>query len=246
MSKGSQLNRQGLYRSSVHMQTIDKLAQDFLHRAADSIFQELSDAHAAEPAQDNASRTAQLTELLSVALDDAASRIWAARDSRLIPLAKDMPAVPVTPLSQVLPNLKAKFIAKLTVRAAAIANTRQLGVSNSINVSGPVGTIQTGSNAFASVTQTIATPTDDDVARALSEIAEALRRIEGERSHQALELIDDLQAQLNRDRPNPLKVSSALGGLATMIQTIPAVAPAWETILRWSTSLATLAAGFPR
>jgi hypothetical protein len=242
ITKGAELNRRGLYRSGNHILSLDELAKDHLLKAGDSILRELLDAHAAEPTSDMVSRLAQLTELLSEALDDAANRIWADRDSRLKPLAVDLFHLPVTPKSAVLPNLKAKLMAKLNVGAVAIANTRQTSVSNSINVSGPVGSIQTGSNSSASVTQTVAAPTNDEAARALTIIAEAIRGMKGEKSVQALELIDDLQAQVSRDKPNQMKVSSALGGLATMVQTIPSIGPAWDTVLRWSAALASLAA----
>lgn len=103
---------------------------------------------------------------------------------------------------------------------------------------GNVGVVQTGDGAVAHVVQQNVAPSPEQLLAALASLEESIRAhaVPAQLSH-VLELVEDLKEQTRRTTPNRIKVSSILGGLATLVSTIPEVQPAWETVQNWAATL---------
>lgn len=235
------MHARGIGNSSMHMQALDRKAAEMMASRAETISRELLEAHAAEPAVDTAARVSQLTALLDSALERLEAALTEARDQRVSQIRSGGFNVNLTELPTKAALMRSTLGARLYVKAMA-ANNGAKTLTTTVNVSGNVGAIQTGEGASATVTQTVP-PTGQDVLNALSQIEAALQAsLQGEVVRNALELLADLRDQAAREAPNRLKVSSLLGGLATLIQTVPAAAPAWDTITRWASAVRSIAA----
>lgn len=112
----------------------------------------------------------------------------------------------------------------------------ELGTQRPVmTINGNVGVLQTGDGATGHVVQHSAAPSSEQLLAALASLEASIRAhaVPAQLSH-VLELLEDLKEQTQRTTPNKLKVSSILGGLATMVSTIPDVQPAWETVQNWA------------
>jgi hypothetical protein len=113
------------------------------------------------------------------------------------------------------------------------------------NIYSPVGSIQTGANAVAYVTQNIDTATKEMLNEALSAIEEALARIDTLPTHpktEVVEIVREAKAEIAKSEPNTTKLRSLLGTTATAIQTVASMKPAYELL---KTGLAYLGVTLP-
>lgn len=156
-------------------------------------------------------------------------------------------------LEQMVEDARAATLAKIKneidLFAVSIKNrqamTPEKPDTQVFNIYSPVGSIQTGANAVAYVTQNIDTATKDKLNEALSAIEEALARIDTLPTHpkaEVVEIVREAKAEIAKSEPNTTKLRSLLSTTATSIQTVASMKPAYELL---KTGLAYLGVTLP-
>jgi hypothetical protein len=113
------------------------------------------------------------------------------------------------------------------------------------NIYSPVGSIQTGANAVAYVTQIIDASTKERLNDALAAVEEALATIDELPTHpkaEIIEIVREAKTEVAKAEPNATKLRSLLGTTATAIQTVASMKPAYELL---KTGLAYLGIALP-
>jgi hypothetical protein len=122
------------------------------------------------------------------------------------------------------------FVVSLKNRQSSAA---EKGDSPTFNIYSPVGSIQTGANAVAYVTQTIDASTRQKLTEALVAIEEGLASIDALPAHpkaEVVEVVKEAKAELAKAEPNSTKLRSLLSATATAIQTVGSMKPAYELL----------------
>lgn len=243
MATASELNARGLYHSSVHILGLDKLARDEMTASAAALYSALVEAHKAEPVVDIGARIVQLQQMFSIRLEQLAHTLIEARDARLVPLSKGLlQPIELPEIPRALTRLHAQYGAKIQLLITGIANQQrgQSAMGNTFNVNAPVGAIQTGDNSTSVITQTVTSPDRSEVLSALQVLTQSLQAsqtLTQSQKTEVVEVVNEIRVQANLDSPNKLKLGALLGGLASVVQTIPNVAPAWQTLVAWSSAI---------
>lgn len=103
----------------------------------------------------------------------------------------------------------------------------------SITINGPVGSVQTGANAVANVTQTWSGDNLATVLKALADFKVLLHTTPGLDADLRASLLKDVEnasTELAAPTPNPGRLTRWLGGVGTAVQTVGALQPAWEAV----------------
>lgn len=103
--------------------------------------------------------------------------------------------------------------------------------STILNIYSPVGSIQTGPNSTAYVTQNIDTEAREKILTALNSVEEAIRDIASLPYHpkdEILELIHEGKSEVGKSKPNTTKIRTLLQTIAVSIQTVGSLQPAYE------------------
>lgn len=111
-------------------------------------------------------------------------------------------------------------------KAAAVAGA-------TYNFHAPVGAVQTGPGAAASIVQTLTREDKRYLLQALDGLIEVLRGFEtvnGFKQEELVEVIRECRAEVGKPEPNRLKLGSALTTVATTIQTVASLQPAYQTL----------------
>lgn len=109
-----------------------------------------------------------------------------------------------------------------------VAREGQQGV---VQVYGPVGAIVSGMYANASVVQNLGPQDHTELRAALTELRRAVESVEDQRRRQELaDLTDEVRDELEKPAPNSLRVGAALMAIATGVQTIATVGPAYQAV----------------
>ncbi|MGH7325467.1 MAG: hypothetical protein ACREJ9_12595 [Candidatus Rokuibacteriota bacterium] len=101
------------------------------------------------------------------------------------------------------------------------------------NFMGPVGAVQTGPYATATVVQQFGPAQREALSQALQALRARVEAIEAAAMPQKaelVELIDDARMEVKRDQPNRLRLTSALSGIAMTIQTVGAAPDAYAAL----------------
>lgn len=109
-----------------------------------------------------------------------------------------------------------------------------------VNIYSPVGSIQTGDNAIANVTQIIDSDLRQQFASVLNSISEGLSSLESLPTfpkNEIEELIIDGQSELKREKPNSTKLRSIFSTIGASIQTVASLKPAYDTLKQLLTYL---------
>lgn len=114
------------------------------------------------------------------------------------------------------------------------ANTAKNGTSSTVfNINSPVGSIQTGDSSIANVTQSIDIEVKEQIRKALDEINSTLTQPEVETptpKGELLEVVQESQVELQKEKPNVTRLKSLLTGVGTSIQVVSSLKPAYETL----------------
>ena len=105
--------------------------------------------------------------------------------------------------------------------------------STVFNIYSPVGSIQTGDNAIANVTQKIDTEIKYKLEKVLEEIGIALNQSEVELAcpkGELIEVVQESQVELKKDKPNITRLRSLLTTVGMSIQVVSSFKPAYETL----------------
>jgi hypothetical protein len=107
------------------------------------------------------------------------------------------------------------------------------GESQIFNIYSPVGSIQTGPNAVAFVTQTIDAATRKQITSALNVVEEMLAATDSLPAYpkaEVIEIVREAKGELAKPEPNTTKLRSLLSTTATAIQTVASMKPAYELL----------------
>jgi hypothetical protein len=99
------------------------------------------------------------------------------------------------------------------------------------NIYSPVGAIQTGATAVAYVSQTIDTATRDKLLNVLRELEQRLETVDSlpkHPKHEIIELVKESETEVRKETPNSTKLRTILSAIATSIQTVADLRPAYE------------------
>jgi hypothetical protein len=127
-------------------------------------------------------------------------------------------------------ELEAGEIAMFTRRREADASRRDTNSRDVVlNITGPVGSIQTGDGASANVVQHLAAEDREMVVHALQSVREFIERSQ-EKRPDLVEVVNDAEHEVRKDRPNAVKLKSLLIGIATYIQGLASAQGAYQAI----------------
>lgn len=101
------------------------------------------------------------------------------------------------------------------------------------NIYSPVGSIQTGDNAIANVTQNIDTEVKEQLRKLLEEIGTILNKSEVEMpcsKGELIEVIQESHEELQKGKPNIIRLRSLLTTVGVSIQVVSSLKPAYETL----------------
>ena len=107
-------------------------------------------------------------------------------------------------------------------------NNQSRGVYNFYS---PVGSVQTGPNAVATVVQNLGSQDREALLQALDVVKRALGTIEGlpgSLKGEIIELVTEAQTETAKERPNGTRLQSILTAIATAIQTVGSLQPAYQ------------------
>lgn len=113
------------------------------------------------------------------------------------------------------------------------------------NVYEPIGVVQTGAGATASVQQTLGATDRETILHALQAVVQAIApatELAPTDRTQITEVVVELRDELAKPQPNFLRLKSGLVGIATTIQTLGAAAAAYQLV---KGALALLGVHFP-
>lgn len=129
------------------------------------------------------------------------------------------------------------FVHSLEKRNQIIEDDKKATI---VNIYSPVGSIQTGDNAIANVTQIIDSDLRQQFASVLNNISEGLLSLESLPTfpkNEIEELIIDGQSELKREKPNSTKLRSIFSTIGASIQTVASLKPAYDTLKQLLTYL---------
>jgi hypothetical protein len=95
-----------------------------------------------------------------------------------------------------------------------------------------VGAIQTGPSATANIVFNIAEDREE-LRRALDAVRDALSTVEALPAHpisEVVDLVDEAKIEIDKPKPNNMRLGSALSAVATAIQAVGSLQPAYQTL----------------
>ena len=144
------------------------------------------------------------------------------------------------PTGYSMPEARERALAKVTaeIDLFSLSLTRRAEAQNSqsapiVNFYSPVGTVQTGPNATANVVQNI-NPVDKEVLlRALDAVKQGIASIDRlpvYPKQEIIELVDEAHVEVGKPTPNVTKLGAIMFAVATAIQTVGSLQPAYQTL----------------
>ena len=121
------------------------------------------------------------------------------------------------------------YVLSVTRRAAAQGKSSQ----PVFNIYSPVGAIQTGPTATANIVQTISPKDKETLLDAVNAIKQGLLGVDALPAHpkqEIIELVNDAEIEISKPNPNGTKLQSILSAVATAIQTVGSLQPAYQAL----------------
>ena len=247
-SKASELAARGLLRSGAHLKAMDTLAAEAIDGAGPRIVGALEDANAVEPTDNVQDRADQLASLVEVALTELIRRLTVNREAEAMSLITTMGGrsnreafhldeLPATANRVLMASVsRARLAAKRAFHTHSAAMTT---TTNHMNFNVPVGAVQAGAQSVANVVQSVGGPSSDQILTALADLRRAIEGLRQEESHRGdvLEIVEQLEAQARKDKPNKITVTGLVDAARSVMQGLAAAPGAWQTILSWSEAL---------
>lgn len=227
----------GHSKSSAHVNQVDRIAADALAEGVEAIYRHLVDCELSEaPATDEDSRAQQMRsqfelmagEWLSTLRDEAEQ--WRKRGG-------DQPAKRDPDLDVELQRLVSQYCQQIDLTVRQRSQNRQLAAM-SFNFHAPVGAVQTGNNASAHVVQQDVGPAA--LQAAIKSVADAVGQMStlpSEQKDALRQALSTLQLEAAKEKPNGITAIGLVNAMGAVIQTVPNVAPAWQTITTWAQML---------
>lgn len=101
------------------------------------------------------------------------------------------------------------------------------------NINAPVGAIQTGPNATATIAQTLTPQDREGLREALDRVKQDLAGVDhlhGYEKDEVIELIEEGRAEIDKPKPNSMRVSSVFSMIAAAIGTVGSLGPAYRVL----------------
>jgi hypothetical protein len=114
-----------------------------------------------------------------------------------------------------------------------MATSNEKDQANVFNIYSPVGTIQTGTGSIAHVTQNVDTASMQALSQAFDSVERALhtiRYLDLPREQEVVELVREGSAEVQKDSPNMIKINTYIMTIASIIQGIGALGPAYALL----------------
>jgi hypothetical protein len=141
---------------------------------------------------------------------------------------------PGQPLQEAKAHALRKVGGEIDLYVAALERAREPareGSGNQINVFGQA-IVQTGDFSLASMTVSLDENSKTEIVAALEAVKSALREAGDApfNKEEVLELIEDAKSEVGEAEPNMTRLKGALLGIATTIQSVAALRPAYDTL----------------
>ncbi len=229
----------GMFASSITVRRAYGLMNDSIRDAAVELMTTLLDANQADPISDIRGRATDLAGLLRQFLDELHVQCLAIVEPLVQKIGvQNFDSSKLDEHARILSRNSAALGLELMRRAAVAASLPSS--DQTINVHGPVGALQTGAGATAHVNQTVEYANRADLVAAVDQILSELRAgptATAIETVEAIEVFADIRTEICKEVPNKSRLAGLLTGIATTIQTIPNLAPAWQTLCNWATKL---------
>jgi hypothetical protein len=231
-TKGN-LTKSGRLHSGAAIRSIQKVCADELAARARIVWERLETTHQRLGSPQSETLADDMKRELETYIDE--------QDQQLKQLATDQLAYmhnphPVDLISGPKASIKEVLFAEIDLYVAGLpyVNDQHLvGAGTTINITGSVGSIQTGAGSMANVTQSINAADKEALWLALSEAKALLQEIDdatAPEKQDVLQVMSDAETELSKEAPNKTKLRGLLMGAAITIQTIPAMQPAYQAI----------------
>lgn len=240
----SQAVSHGAFISTGAAFSIDGAVTSVFQAVASELIDALQLLSAAEPVRDGAGRHVQLRELIERQLRLAGKELLDVRDQHLRPILQSLSNswnVSGTEGAIEASVVDALGRIGLAVKTQANALSPIPSVVHSPVIHGSVGSYQAGSINTSTVHELVVThAAPAEVVVALNTLIEALRAAEvlpiTDRK-EAVDVLEEIRAEVGKDNPNRTKLGGLIGGVATSIQTLAAAPEAWKVIVTWYETL---------
>ena len=219
---------------------IDAVVAQTVDEYAPSIYAALQRLNAAEPVVDPAKRRDQLRELLREQLTILGNLAKGVRDNVGMSGRRGPYSGPsVTQTEAATARAISQFVGQIGLDVTTQANSQSAPaqVVHSPVFHAPVGNYQAGDRNTATVTQSVVTQVSPgEVKAALDALIQALQHAQGlapDQRAEVVEVLEQVKAEADKDKPNKLKLGGLIGGVADTVQGIAAAPEAWATVTAW-------------
>lgn len=227
--------RRGMTGSQEDANAFGPIAANELRVRGGIVWGAISRSHQALVGKVDATTLQDLQQQLAQRFDATTAKV------RQVTLAQ-LPPTPRRDLSESLievtiANISREVLARFNVEASFYVDQLQAQVQQpaaaavTINNSGNIGAVQTGAYSVAQVNL------DDGGGDRLAAAIEALRvalqanaEATADQRAQGGEIAGQLVAAVRAEKPNPPLIAGLFSGLATTVQTIASLQPAWQTV----------------
>lgn len=248
MSQFQTVDRQaaarGMLGSGNRLVQLDQAAVSVLNISAEGLLRALEDMLRVLRGDAAVAAVDEVLAMLDSRFQELARKVAVTRDAKLEEAAKGLMRDwrgALSALGGATPQVGQELAvrARLAVMVAAASGGHNVVQHQTFNA--PVGAVQTGKGAVANVVQQATMPEVAVLLRALQEVRDAMTAAasisEAKRS-EALEVLQELETQAKRSKPNALSVSGLLSGLGGVTEALANAPQAWATLCMWGTALA--------
>jgi hypothetical protein len=230
----SEFNERGVLASSMYVQAVERAAATVFDEAAASMLGEVMAVHAAALPGDGAAIEQMLAAVYESRVRALAQDLIGERDGSLnvaaSALNRDWRSLQV---ERLVDRVVAQGQARIKVAVIAAANNQPQPVSNTVNNYGSLASVVISGNNQTTVTQTVVTQVSPcDVKVALDALIQA-QGIAPEQRAEVVEVLEQVKAEADRDRPNKLKLGGLIGGVRDVLEGLQAAPGAWGTVVGW-------------
>lgn len=241
----ARMNARGLLHSSVAIREYARAACAELSIRAEQIWFAVRRAHASMVGTLSADTLDDLRREIGHYVAEHTERVMALANRMAGTWAKGSAAQHIT---EEVTKRSAELIAKLNVevqyyaddlgRAATAAGANDSNERPAVNIYGPVGAVQMGSNATAHVS--MAGAEGDRLRAAIEGLLRAIEtngEIGRNQRDEALDMLRDTTIAARAERPNAPKIAGLLAGVGTVVRTVASLRPAWDAVKDAATAI---------
>jgi len=220
----------GIVNSSIHLHEIEELCIRDVAARAQIIFTQLLRALTTVGGPPNP----ELAVSLQRAFDDLLDRYSTQPLEQYTNTLRSNPGSPAgDPVADANERAKEKFGAEIEVNITSMLRAHAASGGTVVNVTGTVGAVLTGAGASAVVNQSIAPGDFERLRTSLLEVRDLLlasSNLTPQIRDDLPDLVDEAVAELENPNPNLTRVRAVAGAVATSLQTVGALQPAYALL----------------